>query len=562
MKKSLVKSYLPYLWILFLGAVVHYGIEFRWLLRDFISGDTLLFIPWLEYLQQTGLKNALVNPISTMDYTPMFTYLMGGVNILFPDTESHYLIKLITNFGDLLITVTAYHLLRSAKCPPSKAFAGAATIFVLPTVILNSNSFTQIESLVAAPLIIGVSFMLRNRLSLAMLCFGLAFSIKLQSVFIFPALVILMISHGQKLRNMLLIPFVYLITILPTYFAGRDMSDLLLIYKVQTGLFENLTLNAANVYHWLPNNQSVFMPLGLLFTLGVLFLVMVRKPQNLSSPENQLLFIATSLVFITFFLPKMHERYAYFSDVFTVLTAFAIPHLWPAAVLMVGASFYSYLPFLYLGDKLGKFFPFLALPAFGALVLLYQEIERRQVIDLRKIFSPVIDLRKIISPLTEFLKALHQLVWSDRTRLAVMLAYGIILIGLTQWNWLKLHEIHGYEKHEVLRYTVLTPIGGFFFVYVWSIITATLDRIVPIPADPRYWILDLPSWLIFVLFIVVNVVLDKPIKDGSELFIMFSSFFLVRIICNPKYNLLIAKRLILLLNTIAKRLILLLKTYV
>ena len=549
MKKSLVKSYLPYFSILFMGAVVYYGIEFRWLIRDFISGDTLRFITWLEYLQQTGLKNALVNPISTMDYTPMFTYLMGGVNILFPDTESHYLIKLITNFGDLLITVTAYHLLRSAKCSPSKAFAGAATIFVLPTVILNSNSFTQIESLVAAPLIIGVSFMLRNRLSLAMLCFGLAFSIKLQSVFIFPALVILMISHGQKLRNMLLIPFVYLITILPTYFAGRDMSDLLLIYKVQTGLFGNLTLNAANVYHWLPNNQSVFMPLGLLFTLGVLFLVMVRKPQNLSSPENQLLFIATSLVFITFFLPKMHERYAYFSDVFTVLLAFAIPHLWPAAVLMVGASFCSYLPFLYLGNKLDKFFPFFTLLAFGTLVLLYQEIERRQVINLRKILSSVIDLRKILSPVKEFLKAVHQLVWSDRTRLAAMLVYGIILIGLTQWNWLKLHEIHGYEKHEVLRYAVLTPIGGFFFVYVWSIINSILDRIVTMPADPRYWILDLPSWLIFVLFIGVNVVLDKPIKDDSELFIMFCSFFLVRIICNPRYNFLIAKRLIILLKT-------------
>ena len=537
MNKSLVKSYLPYLWILCLCFVFYYGIELRWLLRDFISSDTSLLIKWLEYLQQTGLQNALVNPIT--NYTPMFTYLMGGVNILFPDTESHYLIKLITNFGDLLITVAAYHLLRSAKCSPSKAVAGAATIFVLPTVILNSNSFTQIESLVAAPLIIGISFLLRNRRSLAMLCIGAAFSIKFQSVFLFPALVILLVSQGQKLRSLCLVPFVYLLTILPTYFAGRDMSDLLLIYKGQTGQFGDLTRNAANVYHWLPNNYSVFMPLGVLFTLGVLFLVMVRKPQNLSSPENQLLFIATSLVFITFFLPKMHERYAYFSDVFTVLTAFAIPNLWPAAVLMVGASFCSYLPFLYLGDKLDKFFPFLALLAFGALVLLCQEIQRRQVIDLRKILSPV----------TEFLKAVHQLVWSNHIRFAAMLAYGIILIGLTQWNWLKLHEIHGYEKHEVLRYTVLTPIGGFIFVYVWNIINASLDLIAPIQNYHRYWILDLPSWLIFVLFIGVNVVLDKPIKDGPELFIMFSSFFLVRIICNPRYNLLIAKRLILLLKT-------------
>ena len=532
MQRSHDKSWIPYLGLLCLGVVVYYGIELRWLLRDFISGDTSVLIQWLEHLQQTGLQNALVNSVT--NYTPVFTYLMAGVNTLLPGIESHYLIKLITNFGDLLTTLASYHLLRSAKCSPSKAVAGAATIFVLPTVILNSNSFTQIESLVAAPLIIGISFLLRNRRSLAMLCIGAAFSIKFQSVFLFPALVILLVSQGQKLRSLCLVPFVYLLTILPTYFAGRDMSDLLLIYKGQTGQYRYLTYNAANVYHWLPNNYSVFMPLGVLFTLGVLFLVMVRKPQNLSSPENQLLFIATSLVFITFCLPKLHERYAYFSDVFTVLTAFAIPHLWPAAVLMVGASFCSYLPFLYLGGQIDKFFPFFALLAFGALVLLYQELERRQVIDLGKILSPV----------TEFLKAVHQLVWSDRTRLAAMLAYGIILIGLTQWHWLKLHEIYGYEKHEVLRYTVLTPIGGFLFVYVWSVINATLDRIVPMPADPRYWILDLPSWGVFVLFLGGHVVLDQPMKGGPVMLVMFASFFVVRILGNPRYNLQIAKRLI------------------
>ena len=541
MKKSIVKSYLPYLWILFLGAVVYYGIEFRWLLRDFISGDTSNYkIPWLEHLQQTGLQNALVNSVT--NYNPMFTYLMASFNTLLPGTESHYLIKLITNFGDLLTTLASYHLLRSVKCPPLRAVTGATAIFVLPTVILNSNSFTQIESLVAAPLIIGISFLLRKRWSLAMLCIGLAFSIKLQSVFIFPALVILLVAHGQKLRNMLLIPFVYLLTIMPTYFAGRDMSDLMLIYKSQMGRYGDLTRNAANVYHWLPDNYSVFMPLGMLFTLGVLFLVMVRKPQYLSSPENQLLLITTSLVFITFFLPKMHERYAYFSDVFTVLTAFTISNLWSAALLMVGASFCSYIPFLYhLGDQFDKLFPFFALLAFGTLVLLYQELERRQVLDLGEIISSV----------KKFLKEVHLLIWSDHTRLVIMFAYGVILIGLTQWNWLKLHEIYGYEyeRNEVFRYIVLTPIGGFIFVYVWNIINTSLDLIAPIQNYHRYWILDLPSWLIFVLFIGVNVVLDKPMKGDPELLLMFSIFLIVRIICNPRYNLLIAKRLILVLKT-------------
>jgi hypothetical protein len=179
--------------------------------------------------------------------------------------------------------------------------------------------------------------------------------------------------------------------------------------------------------------------------------------------------------------------------------------------------------------------------AFGTLVLLYQELERRQVLDLGEIISSV----------KKFLKEVHLLIWSDHTRLVIMFAYGVILIGLTQWNWLKLHEIYDYEyeRNEVFRYIVLTPIGGFIFVYIWNIINASLDLIAPIQNYHRYWILDLPSWLIFVLFIGVNVVVEKPMKGVPELLLMFSIFLIVRIICNPRYNLLIAKRLILVLKT-------------
>jgi hypothetical protein len=64
------------------------------------------------------------------------------------------------------------------------------------------------------------------------------------------------------------------------------------------------------------------------------------------------------------------------------------------------------------------------------------------------------------------------------------------------------------------------------------------------PADPRYWILDLPSWGVFVLFLGGHVVLDQPMKGGPVMLVMFASFFVVRILGNPRYNLQIAKRLI------------------
>ena len=72
MKKIHEKSWIPYLVLLCLVGVVYYGIELRWLLREFISADTSGYkIPWLEHLQQTGLQNALVN--TGTNYTPVYT---------------------------------------------------------------------------------------------------------------------------------------------------------------------------------------------------------------------------------------------------------------------------------------------------------------------------------------------------------------------------------------------------------------------------------------------------------------------------------------------------------
>ena len=82
----------------------------------------------------------------------------------------------------------------------------------------------------------------------------------------------------------------------------------------------------------------------------------------------------------------------------------------------------------------------------------------------------------------KFLKEVHLLIWSDHTRLVIMYAYGIILIGLTQLNWLKIQKFYGYEyeRDEVFRHIFLTPLGGFIFVYVWNIINVSLDLISPI----------------------------------------------------------------------------------
>ena len=71
---------------------------------------------------------------------------------------------------------------------------------------------------------------------------------------------------------------------------------------------------------------------------------------------------ALLVVGIPFFLPRMHDRYFYFADVMTLICAFLIPKMIPAALLTEFASYLGYYAYLR-----GKYFLLLR---FGSIALI------------------------------------------------------------------------------------------------------------------------------------------------------------------------------------------------
>ena len=217
----------------------------------------------------------------------------------------------------------------------------------------------------------------------AALALGAAFAFKAQAVIILPYLLYLVIAKQFPIRHLFLVPFVYIVMMIPAALAGRPWLELLSIYVHQAQTYHHLALNAPNLYTLLQDfgllsyekglviGSVIAAFIGLGVTLGGLKF-RARGTNLLIAPtETNLLIATTSAVLLPFVLPKMHDRYFFVADVFTFLLAFAVPTGWRVAVLVQLGSIFAYTKFL-LGFSLGPTIG--AALMTGAVVCLFQTI--------------------------------------------------------------------------------------------------------------------------------------------------------------------------------------------
>ncbi len=165
---------------------------------------------------------------------------------------------------------------------------------------------------------------------------------------------------------------------MPPIWLGRSATSVLGIYLHQFDTAGTLTMNAASVYQWLPVSAEPDAQVrgGLVFAAGACALsayVILRRSRRPFRPES-LLNIALFLAALPpFLLSKMHERYAFVSDVLACVVPFVTPSLVGPAVLLVFASFVSYGPFI---GASWMPLPYAAMLNLVALVLIARQLGR------------------------------------------------------------------------------------------------------------------------------------------------------------------------------------------
>ena len=121
---------------------------------------------------------------------------------------------------------------------------------------LNSALWGQIDATYTSLALGGLYFVLRRRPWLACIFFGLALSFKLQVVFLFPVLLLLLLRRWAPWRALLMVPLVFVLMDLPALVVGASVSTLWSTYTGEIGLYQQLTLNAPNIYQYLGITES------------------------------------------------------------------------------------------------------------------------------------------------------------------------------------------------------------------------------------------------------------------------------------------------------------------
>lgn len=335
--------------VLFFLGITALGLFIRYAFKDVETMDYRTCLkPWVDEFKAVGSFKAIAGDF--YNYTPPYMYILYGISRL--PMEPLYPIKLVSVFFDFLLAYFSGRIVLELTGSKSKSVLTYGIVFCLPTVAANSGMWAQCDAMYVTCIVASLYFILKDRSHLSMLCYGMAFALKLQSLFVFPLYVFLWVRKKYRIEQFLYIPFMYLVMCVPSALAGKSMRELLMVY-VEQGNTEPwmLSWNWPNIYLLFgPTNfYEKYATAGVIGTLAVLMLVlyyMVKKGVK----ADHVMILKGMLMFallVPYFLPYMHERYGYLADVLAVILFVVCPSKFYIALTQVLLSYTAYTGYLH-----------------------------------------------------------------------------------------------------------------------------------------------------------------------------------------------------------------------
>lgn len=352
------------------------GAFIYWALLTEESRDMHFFLePWFEVIVKNGFP-AMAGDYA--NYSPPYLYLLGMVSAFHALAPPIVLIKAVSIAFNLLAAVVFGLIVLEVSGSSQKAFTSACLFPLIPTVAINAAWWGQCDVIYATFLLCAFLASLKRMPLRVMLFFSIGFAFKAQAVFFTPYLLYLLLKKEMPWAYLALVPLVYAAMMAPAWLAGRPALELTTIYLAQGSYYRLLAANAPNPwafiekYHLLPYWPAVLA--GLVLAAAVnLGLVMKALRSRLDTPETRLLLLASTTLASPYLLPKMHDRYFFLADIFTILLASVVPRYRLAALAMQAASLAVYLVFLkwpfYQADKISLLAALLT--SFALISLLY-----------------------------------------------------------------------------------------------------------------------------------------------------------------------------------------------
>ena len=306
--------------LLIIVSVILVSILIKYCFFSFESGDYKRFLlKWYNILNEEGLMS-VVNGLG--NYNPPYLILLYLLTFL--PGPAIVKIKLLSVIFDILMGLFGYLIVKELS-NRKYSYLSWLVILFLPTVILNGSVWAQCDSIYTTFVLLSLYLLLKEKYSLSFLSLGIAFSFKLQFIFILPLFIILyFVNKKFKIWNFLLIPLGNIIMCTPVLLMGMPLINCFTTYLDQTTNYSvYLTRNLANIFTILPNEKIIgyifFIITGLIF-LGLLIYFIKRKKEI--TKEEMVSISLLGILIAVYFLPFMHERYMFMADIISVIWYF------------------------------------------------------------------------------------------------------------------------------------------------------------------------------------------------------------------------------------------------
>ncbi len=302
---------------------------------------------WVRFFRENGGFRALAMEVG--NYNIPYLYFLALFS--YSSIRDLYLIKLLSILFDVLLAWGCMRLVGRFTQSAARKLGCFFAVLYLPTVFLNGAVWGQCDSIYVALAVLGIALALEDRPVASMILITLSFGFKLQAVFLMPVYAVLWMYGKFNWRHFLIFPLCYVLLVLPAVLLGRPFLETLSLYASQTGsIGDGLNYNSPSVFAFFRHVENpagastAAIVLSLVFMANILAVAFANR-RRLSDQAV----LGAALLFaigIPFLLPHMHDRYFFGADMLALVLAFAVPPLFPAALLAQFASLLGYHAYL------------------------------------------------------------------------------------------------------------------------------------------------------------------------------------------------------------------------
>lgn len=345
---------------------------------NFVSGDARDFLlPWFDKIKEIGGFKALTSQIG--DYNILyqfiiiiFSYLPFDPLILYKGLSITF--DYILAFGTALL---ACEIVKNRTINTPIIFVTIyAFVLFLPTVIFNSSVWTQCDSIYTSFIVFSLLFLLNKKYKISFAFLGVAFSFKLQTIFILPFFLYYYFSERKySLLNFLITVLFFYIPCIPGFLYGRSLIDPIKIYLNQGNLYPQMWLNFPSFWVLAGNYYDIMSKIAIILTIFILgFGLFYILSQNieLSKPQPFLETAIWTVWTCLIFLPAMHERYGYLLEILLLVLVLVNKKYFFCIIVAEISSISTYGAFLFqntINIKAISIFYFIAYLIFSWMII-------------------------------------------------------------------------------------------------------------------------------------------------------------------------------------------------